>query len=158
MNMLLIVVSLSDIALGIRLNFAGGPIPALVLNTHLNREVLMAFSIGYFPTKAGPIVRGELNWRYLFLDEVSPYVQGGIGYTVITYNRRARHFRKMRDVTVVDLHFNGGVQWDIVPEFNLSSDIGLGYGIFMSHRVGRRNAPPIFPIFNLEGIYVYRLE
>ena len=91
MNSILLVLLcvITDIGVGGKIDFAGGPIPSVIVSANLKDEMSVNFSAGGFPTRVGPIMRTALNFRYLFKEERkwSPYIQGGSGYTTIWYNK-----------------------------------------------------------------------
>jgi hypothetical protein len=151
------LLSALDWGVGAKINFAGGPIPALVLDAKPDERWLFNISLGGFPTKAGPIIRGEVNFRYLFRETKRPsyYVQGGYGNTVIKYNEEWQEKKHRDEVTVKDFHINGGISWKF-SSFGLSTDVGMFYAPFSINPYVREEYEgvlPIVPIIDLEGIY-----
>jgi hypothetical protein len=146
-----------EMGVGLRVNFAGGPIPALILSARPEPRWLLSLSFGGFPTGAGPILRVEANGRYLFNEEKSRsyYIQAGCGNTWIFYNEKAREIRGVERLNVRDFHFSGGISRNY-SDVIVSGDVGFLYAPYfinpgMRERFG--NVVPIVPMIDIEGVY-----
>ncbi len=156
MSIFIILLSM-NIGIGAKINFAGGPIPAVVFNAKLNDKVSLSLSAGCFPTRMGPIIRAELNFRYLFKEKEkrSPYIQGGLDYTTIRYNETGQQEKGRTQLDIKGIHFNGGMLWRL-SSLSLAADIGLMYAPYCINPCLKEefpDVPPIVPIINLECVY-----
>ncbi|MEA2065849.1 MAG: hypothetical protein U9O65_01915 [Thermotogota bacterium] len=158
MNILIILLGITEIGIGVKIDFVGGPIPSIVFNAKLKDKVSVNFSAGGFPTRMGPIMRMVVNFRYLFKEKEkwSPYVQGGFGYTTIRFNEYGQQQKERTRYDVTGIHFNGGMTWSCLPRLDLSADFGLMYAPHCINPCVKEEFPdviPIVPMIGLEGVY-----
>ncbi|MCK4235082.1 hypothetical protein KAX75_11675 [candidate division WOR-3 bacterium] len=151
-------ISAVDFGIGTKINFAGGPVPTIVLGAKVKPRVFVNLVFGGFPTKAGPLFRLEVNCRYLFREEerTSYYMQGGYGNTWIRYNEEWQEMKQIRILDIKEFHINGGISRTFSSSFVLSGDVGFLYApYFVNPELKERfgNVFPIVPMIGFEGIY-----
>lgn len=158
MNILIILLCITDIGIGGEIDFAGGPIPSVVFHAKLKDKVSVNFSAGGFPTRMGPIMRMALNFRYLFKEKEkwSPYIQAGPGYTTIRYNEYGQQQKERARYDITGIHLNGGISWSCLSSLDISADFGLMYAPHCINPCIKEEFPdviPIVPMVGLEGVY-----
>ncbi len=139
---------IKSVGMGLRINFAGGPIPAIVFNLSLYDNLDISLSIGGIYIKHNFILRNECNVKYFLTNNpLKPMIETGMGFTYMKLPKRnpVNNF-------VIDIHLLPGVEWDITRNFYTSFDIGLAYGVYTSYKL-KRKVFPIFSIFNVETGY-----